>query len=1184
MLAARIFARLEKCLQIRLPLATLFQAPTIEGLAAAILALLHEAKRAGYLTGPALQAVSRDRDLPLSFAQQRLWFLDQLKPNSAIYNLSDALRLSGPLNIEALQEALTAMVARHEVLRTTFAVVDGVPVQVISRDRRTELRTCDLSRMSACERERQVQRLLQEEADRPFNLSTDLMLRASLLKLEPEEHILLLVMHHIASDGWSRGVLFRELAVLYEAFSNGKPSPLPALPIQYADFASWQRQWLQGEVLESQLSYWKQQLNGAPHLLELPTDRPRPAAQSYRGGQQSFLLSEALSGALKELSRQEGVTLFMTLLAAFKVLLHRYTGQDDIVVGSPIASRSRVETEGLIGFFVNDLVLRTDLSGDPTFREVLGGVRETALGAYAHQDLPFEKLVEELQPKRELAYHPLFQVVFALQNFPTQALRLSGLTMSPREIENDTAKFDLSLTVVERREGLRAGLEYSSDLFDEATIKRMATHFQRLVEGIVADPDQRLSKLPLLTPAERCQLLVEWNDTKKDYPHDRGIHQLFEAQVERSPGSVAVTLGDQELTYRELNARANQLAHYLKKHGVNPDVLVGLCVERSLEMVVGLLGILKAGGAYLPLDPDYPKERLAFMLEDARVSVLLTEQRFWKQLPGQEAQVICLDSDWQHIAQESNGSVHSGAGADSLAYVMYTSGSTGRPKGLEVCHRGVLRLLFGIDYVELDSRQSILQMAPISFDASTFELWGALLHGARCVLFPDRVPTVTTLGMALRKHRISILWLTASLYNMVIDEAPEILSGVRQLLIGGEALSLSHVRRGLDLLPSTQIINGYGPTESTTFTCCYRIPRRLAESVRSVPIGRPIGNTEVYLLDRDLQLVPIGVSGELFIGGAGLVRGYLNRPELTAEKFIPNPFSDASGARLYETGDLARYLPDGNIEFLGRLDHQVKIRGFRIELGEIEAVLGQHPNVRNTVVATWEPVPGHKQLIAYVVPLQESSPTPTELRGFLQEKIPDYLIPSAFLFLKSLPLTPNGKIDRRALPAPDRSKELTSTFTEPRNEVERQLVGIWEEVLAVNGIGTRDNFFDLGGHSLLAARIFARLEKCLQIRLPLATLFQAPTIEGLAAVIRNRTRSTSWRSLVAIQPAGNRSPIFAVPGVGGNVLGYNDLARLMGPEQPFYGLQSRGLDGTEKPHTSIEDIAAAFLKEIREVQ
>jgi len=1056
---------------------------------------------------------------PLSFGQKRLWFVNQLTPGQPCYNLPMAVRLSGPLNLAPLQQAFNEIWARHESLRIILTTVDGEPVQVIHPPQTWKLPVVDLSQLAETESLTEAHRLATDEAQSCFDLVRGPLLRVNLLCLAAEEHVLLVTMYHIISDGWSFGVLWRELAALYEAFSKGKPSPLPELPIQYADFAHWQRQWMQGEVLEAQLCYWKQQLGGTLPVLQLPTDRPRPSVQTYRGATQSLALPKTLTEALKRLSRQERVTLFMTLLAAFQTLLSRYTGQSDILVGSPIAGRNQVQTEGLIGFFVNTLVMRTDLGGNPTFRELVGRVRAVALGAYAHQDLPFEKLVQELQPERDPSRPPLVQVVFDLENTPMPALELSGLRVHSQVTHNGTAQFDLLLELEETLEGLSGWFVYNTDLFDGCTVQRMAAHFQTLLEGVVANPDQRLSDLPLLTEWERLTLLVEWNHTQAEYPVDGCIQQLFEAQVERTPNAVAVVFEDSVLTYTQLNAQANQLAHYLQSLGVGPEVLVGICIERCLSMVVGLLGILKAGGAYVPLDPAYPKERLAFMMADTQIPVLLTQQHLVKGLPKHSAKVVCLDADARFIAQEQEENPLCRVTTENLAYVMYTSGSTGRPKGVSIIHRGVVRLACTADYANLSSEQVFLQLAPISFDASTFEIWGCLLNGARMVVFPAHTPSLSELGEVIRRYHITTLWLSAGLFHLMVDQRLEDLLPLRQLLAGGDVLSVPHVNKLLLKLEECQLINGYGPTEGTTFTCSHLItPTNIGISV---PIGRPIANTQVYVLDHYLHPVPIAVPGELYIGGDGLARGYLNCPELNAQKFIPNPFSDEPGARLYKTGDLVRYLPDGNIEFLGRIDHQVKIRGFRIELAEIEAILSQHPDVRTAVVVAREDMPGQKRVVAYLVANQPPAPPSSELRRFLKQKLPDYMVPSAFVMLPALPLTPNGKVNRQALPTPNQVRpELELAFVAPRDALETQLTRIWSEVLGIQPIGVTDNFFELGGHSLLAVRLFALIKQRCGKSLPLATLFQQGTVEQLASILRQKGWSPSWSSLVPIQPQG----------------------------------------------------------------
>ncbi|HEY9901691.1 MAG TPA: amino acid adenylation domain-containing protein, partial [Candidatus Sericytochromatia bacterium] len=1097
---------------------------------------------------------------PVSFAQQRLWFIDQLVPGNTFYNVPTALRLMGSLNLTALEQTFNEIVRRHEALRTRFGIVEGQLVQAIPAQSSTNappltlhLPIINLQPLPVEERDREARRLVSEEYLRPFNLASGPLLRLLLLKLDETEHILLLTLHHIVSDDWSIGVLIREMKAIYTAFAHKQPSPLPELPLQYADFAHWQREWLQGEELATQLAYWRQQLDGIS-TLNLPTDRPNPAIQSYGGATQFLELPPSLSKALEKLSQREGVTLFMILLAAFQTLLYRYTQQEDIVVGSPIANRNRSEIERLIGFFVNSLVLRTDLSGNPTFLELLGRVREVTLGAYAHQDLPFEKLVEELQPERSLSRHPLFQVVFALQNAPMEALELPELTLSPLTIDFKTTRFDLEFNLWEasqgfrslwgerweHSEGIRGVVVYNTDLFDAATITRMLGHFQTLLEGIVANPHARIANLPLLSEAERHQLLVEWNDTVADYPQDQCIHHLFEEQVERVPDAIAVIFEDKQLTYRQLNSRSNQLAHHLQKLGVGSEVLVGICVERSVEMIVGCLSILKAGGAYVPLDPTYPPERLGFMLEDAQVSVLLTQQHLVERFGTQKSEVqdlrhrppnpptlggvnlvpprfgggmgsplgmggvggqddsicespkvVCLDSDWETIAQESEENPNSAVTSDNLAYVIYTSGSTGKPKGVAVPHKAVNRLLFNTNYINLDATDKVAQASNTSFDAATFEIWGALLHGAQLVgISRDITLSPHEFALQLSQKGITVLFLTTALFQQIARVVPQAFKSLRYLLFGGEAIDPRWVQKILKKEPPKQLLHVYGPTESTTFSSFYEV-QDIPEAATSIPIGRPITNTQIYLLDGQLQPVPIGVTGELYIGGEGLARGYLNRPELTAGQFIPHPLGNDLASRLYKTGDLARYRSDGNIEFLGRIDDQVKIRGFRIELGEIEAVVSQHPAVSQTVVVVQEDIPGDKHLVAYIVPNEQQAMAVGAqgivplLRQFLKEKLPSYMVPSAYVLLESLPLTPNGKVDRRALPAADPERDdIKEDYVAPRTPVEEELAGIWAKVLGRQEVGVHDNFFELGGHSLLATQLTSRIRDAFQVELP----------------------------------------------------------------------------------------------------
>jgi amino acid adenylation domain-containing protein len=1112
--ATQVVSRVRDAFQVELPVHSVFASPTVAGLAKVIEQV---GRKRVSSQAPPIQPVPRRGGLPLSFSQERAWFIQHLNPTNIAYHFQATVRFTGPLDPAVLGQSLSEIVRRHEIVRTTFPAVDGRPTQLIHQAFPVRLPVIDLQSSSEERREAEAQRLIDEEVQRPFDLTRLPLVRWTLLRLRTREWLLVHVEHHLIHDGWSFRVFLREVLELYKAFSAGRPSPLPQLPIQFADFAVYQRRWMQGQEAAQQLAYWKRKLGGTLPVLALPTDRLRPAVQSFRGAAPRMELPLPLCESLRVLSRRENATLFMTLLSVYAVLLHRYSGQDEVCVGSGVANRRRREAEGLLGMLVNNVVLRLDLSGNPSFRAVLGRVREVALQAYAHEDLPFDQVVQALQPKRDPSRNPLFQAMFNFHDAPLADVELPGLTLTLTEaLSNGSAKFDLNIIVIPRSEqrvgrpeaaaeGITMIWEYNSDLFDAATIARMMEHYQRLLEGVVADPARPQSALPLSTEAERRQLVVEWNETTTAYPRDSTVHQVVAAQAARTPDALAVICPDKRLSYRALNRQANQLAHYLRKQGVGPDVLVGVCVERSPEMVIALLGILKAGGAYLPLDPAYPAERLAFMLQDTQAPVLLTQRHLLERLPVHGARVVCPDTDWAAIAQESETDPVGGATAEHLAYVMYTSGSTGQPKGVEIRHRGIVRLVCGAAYAKFDTGETFLQLAPIAFDASTFELWGALAHGARCVIFPGTMPAPQELGAVLQRERVSTLWLTASLFNTVIDEAPEALSGVRQLLIGGEALSVPHVRWALDRLPATQIINGYGPTESTTFTCCYPIPRHLPPAVSSIPLGRPIANTEVLVLDPYLQPVPIGVPGELYVGGDGLARGYHKRPELTAEKFIPHPFRADPGARLYRTGDLVRYLADGNLEFLGRIDQQVKLWGFRIELGEIEAALTKHPAVREAVVVMEEETSGDKRLVAYFVPRQEPSPSIGELRSLLGAKLPEYMVPAAFVPLGALPLLPSGKLNRRALPSPERVRpELENEFVAPRSPVEARLAEIWTSLLGIEPVGVYDDFFALGGHSLLATQVMSRLRTTFRLDLPLLTIFEAPTIAGLGLALTRR--------------------------------------------------------------------------------
>ena len=1151
-------------------------------------AALPLAEKRALLTELLRQEGSKVHISPLSFAQQRLWFLAQLEPDNPSYNLRQALRLRGELDINALEQTINHIIARHESLRTRFKTVDGQPVQIVSSHHEIDLIFANLEDLPEAEREPEARRLAYAEAWSPFDLSRDYPIRATLVRLDDDHHWLLLTMHHIAGDGWSMGIFSKELSSVYNSITTNRPIELPELPIQYTDFAEWQREWLQGEVFEEQMGYWKKSLAGAPPELKLPTDHPRPAHQSFQGASRSIKLSQNLSQDIAEFSRREGATLFMTMLAAFQSLLFRYTGQKDVVVGTPIAGRNQVEIENLIGFFVNTLALRTNFAGSPTFRQLLQRVKETTLGALAHQDLPFERLVRELNPEREGNHSPIFQVMFGMQNEPGSTLSLRGLTISREPLLARTAKFDLTLFVSETPDGLTCRFEYSTDLFEEATIKRMLANLETLLEGIVENPERAVWQLPLLTEAEQAQL-AEWNSTQTDFPKEQCIHQLFAQQATESANMVALDFGDQQLTYVELDRRANQLAHYLRKRGVGPDDIVGLCVERSPEMFVGVLGILKAGGAYLPLDPAYPRERLSFILQDGRARVLLTQEHLQSTLSSQSVDTILLDKDWEEIERESTNDPASFVTPENLAYVMYTSGSTGKPKGVAVTHRSVVRLVQETNYAHFGPDEVFLQFAPLSFDASTFEIWGSLLNGCRLVVMPPGLVSLENLGEAITRHGVTTLWLTAGLFHQMVETQLESLRGLRQLLAGGNVLSVAHVQQAARELNGCQLINGYGPTENTTFTCCYSVMPG-EHFTNSVPIGFPVSNTQVYILDDHMQQVPIGVVGELYTGGAGLAAAYLNDPALTAEKFVPHPFANEPGARLYRTGDRARYRDNGSIEFLGRKDHQVKLRGYRIELSEIEIAIKEHPAVQEAVVMVGQSASGDKYLVGYVVadpnyPEFQNGAMTNELKGLLKNTLPDYMVPAYFVALDKLPLMPSGKIDRRALPAPDGTRpELQEAHIAPRDDLERRLANVFEKLLGVQSVGIRDNFFDLGGHSLLAVRLVSEIEKEVGQRLPLVSFFQGANIEYLASLLRKDVRSLSWPTLVEIQKGGDGVPLFCVSMPNVNALGYRTLARYLGQEQPVFGLQTQypeDLDGEEYSQDAVDRIATDYLEALR---
>ena len=1058
-----------------------------------------------------------DGPVPLSVEQQRLWFFNQLDSESPLYNMPIASRVRGALKPDALKQAMDIVVARHEALRTRFVGQDIA--QTIDAPTSVPLRTVDLRNLPAAEREPEARRLLEAEAQKPFDLSRDLMVRSVLVRLDEQDWVFLVLMHHIASDDWSWRIFCSEVATVYDAIISHRQADLPEPVIQYADFSVWQKDWLGGNVLEKQRAYWRKQLDGAPPVLELPTDHPRPAAQTFRGACEWLKLPPVLCEKIQTLSQSGGFTPYMILLAAFQTLLHRYTGQEDIVVGSPVAGRSRACLEKVVGLFVNMLVLRTKLDGNPDFFELLHRTQTTVLEALAQQDLPFEKLVEELQPERSTSYSPLIQVMFALQDELSDNLKLSGTVISQFPLDPGTAKFDLTFTIVKSGGSFNCCAEYNSDLFDVATVRRMLGHYERLLTSVAANPDQCLSDVPLLTDAEREQMLVEWNHTGADFPRGQCVHDLFTAQVAATPNAVAVVFGEQSLTYQELDWRANQLAHHLKFLGAGPDRLVAVSMDRSLEMVIALLGALKAGAAYVPLDPAFPADRLRFMLDDCKAALLLTrseEKERLGELP-QNIRAICLDTDWRLISEEGDEALNVSVTPETLAYVIYTSGSTGRPKGVQIPHRAVVNFLRSMQREPgLTGADTLLAVTSISFDIAALEIFLPLTVGARVVLATsEEIFDATKMKALIRSSRATAMQATPSFWQFLVESD---WFGDRRMKVfcGGEALSRELAEKLLER--AGEVWNLYGPTETTIWSTLSKIH----SGTGPIFIGRPIANTQTYLLDGHLQPVPVGVPGELHIGGEGLARGYLNRPELTEEKFIADPFGDG---RLYKTGDLARFRADGQIECLGRNDFQIKLRGHRIDLGEIESVLRQYPNVCEAVALLREDERGQKRLVAYLQRSTHPSPEAGILQQFLKTKLPDYMIPAAFVVLDKFPLTPNGKINRKALPPPAAERvEAKHAFTPPRTPAEETLAKIWRDLLRQPEIGIDDNFFEIGGHSLLAMQLMARIRGEFQAELSLRNIFESPSIAELAAILDGKRKQPAAQPL---QPLAREKRISA---------------------------------------------------------
>jgi amino acid adenylation domain-containing protein len=1127
LLVGQVLSKIKAAFQIDVPLASFLEEPTVAFLARAVQRALQEEQ--GY-SAP-ITVLPRPGRLPLSFAQERIWFLHQLEPANFSYNFPTATLIEGKLNIDAVRRALDQIVERHEALRSTFVARDDGVFQVVVPDARMQLPLIDLSHLAESESQAALLRTVRQLVHQTFDLSNAPLLRVALLKLDDSRHVLLTV-HHMVADGWSIGILFNELSILYEQYCAGREPRLPELMFQYADFAAWQRQSLHGKALEAEIAHWKEELGDVLPAAELASDRARAARQSFLGGRTTIVLPKDTALALKRLARRESATMFMVLLAALKTLLFRYTGTESVIVGSPVAGRNRAELENLIGLFTNTLVLKTELSDNPSFLELVERVRKTCLKAYAHQDLPFEKLVEQLQPQRDLSRNPLFQTMFIMQNTPNSVLKLAGLRTHRMDVESGTSKFDLTLSIAEENEQLVGSFEYSSDLFEHSTIARMADHYKILLQGIIDDPGRRLSELPLLSQSEHRRLIGEWNDTVAEYPNNRCLHTLFEEQAARSPGAIGLTMDGRGVPYRELNRRANQLASYLIGFGIGPGERVGICLERSLEIVVALLAVLKTGATYVPLDPSYPQERLTFMLDDARVSALVKHDRVigGRQLfaGARRPLLVCLDGDRQAIEQQSSANPSSNIPFGDSAYIIYTSGSTGTPKGVEISHRSIVNCLQSVGQrIGFDSRDVMLAVTTISFDIAVLELFLPLLVGGKVALASREEATDgRALARRLAESTATALQATPLAWRLLLNAGWHGAPGFK-ILCGGEPMASQLAK---ELLAHGKVWNLYGPTETTIWSTVHEVE----SGEDPVPIGRPIANTQIYILDGDLNTVPIAAPGELYIGGDGLARGYLNDPQLTAERFVPHPF--AAGQRLYRTGDCARYVRSGNIEFLGRIDDQVKLRGYRIELGEIEATLARHPAVREAIVVARGAFPDETDktepksedpqwLVAYIVPAG-GAVSPSELRNFLRSKLPDYMIPSFFLSVEAVPRMPNGKIDRNALPAPNRERaEADQRLLEPRNELEELVAQVWREVLKIERLGIHENFFELGGHSLLATRVTARLRAVFDIDLPLRKVFELPTVGGLAKHIEAQRHAALGDSLPPIVPAPRDRPL-----------------------------------------------------------
>lgn len=1135
-------------------------------------------------TPPAIPPRHQDQ-ASLSFSQESLWFLQQLDPYNNAYHSTYLLKFTGGVNPRYLELALNELVRRHEPLRTLYPNQGGKPVQVIQPFQPFSLPQVDFSSLPEKERQGAVQAYLTEHSNQPFDLHHGPSFRLALLHQAPGVDILFFCTHHVNSDAWSRQIFFRELTQAYEAFRRGSTPSLPDLPVQYSDYATWQREWLSGNTLAAYIDHWKTILGGDLPVLQLPTDRPRPAMQSYRGIRYYFQIPRDISSRVKQFCQIEHLTPFQLLLSAYALLLMRYSGQEDIILGCPFANRARPELDGLMGLFVNTLPIRVKLSGNPSTRTFLRQIQALMLEAYPWQAAPFEALVSEISPERNLSRSPIFQVTINMRNVPKQQAGIEGLEIESFLRLDAPGPFDLSLEFDTRTDGsLDASLQYNPDLFDEATILHMVAHYQNLLAGILAGCDSPVSDLEMLTPFEKRHLLVDWNNTARDFRRQDSLQVIFEAQAANTPQAPAVAFGSNTLNYAELNRKANQLARHLLKLGVGRGIPVGLCMERSPDMVVAMLAIIKAGGAYVPLDPAYPPGRLEFMVRDTGIQVVVSLDRWVDTLPAglfSGLKLVRMDSQADEISQHEAENPPCLAEPQDVAYIIYTSGSTGTPKGICIPQRAINRLVWNTDYIQLSSHDRVAQASSMSFDAATFEVWGALLHGACLVGIPqETLLSPLDLRQAIREQGIQVMFLTTALFNQVASIAPDAFATLRCLLFGGEAVTPSWVRQVLQAGPPQHLVHVYGPTETTTFATWQQV-REVAEDAVTVPIGKPIANTSAYVLDKNLHPVPVGVTGELYLGGPGLAVGYHNRPELSSERFIPNPFRNEEKQagftdcdRLYRSGDLVRFKPDGSIEFVGRTDNQVKIRGFRIELGEIEAAIRQFPGVQQVTLLVRTDQPGEKRLVAYLVPSAGAGMDLEALREHLRARLPTYMLPAAFLILESFPLTANGKVDLHALPSPDYPLQ-EQHYLAPRNEIETRLVAIWKDVLGVEQVGVQDDFFELGGHSLMAVRLFERIESEFGQSLPLMMLFKNGTIEAISQALEDKEGHSPPQGIAIIRPEGTQTPLFIISAS----LYMRDLVTLMPPGRALYGLDPVQ-NGKKVFQISIQETAGIYYRNL----